>query len=435
MRFCRPQFFMLMVSLFSINYVFAQIEYYGVNLAAADFGENNLPGTFNVDYTYPTQAEVNYFMGKGMNVFRLPFRWERLQNDAYEALNSAEQTRMDNFINYATGQGAAVVLDPHNYARYFGVIIGSANLEVEAFEDFWSKLANHYKDNAKVIFAIMNEPNTMSSELWRDDANAAIRAIRRTGAANLILVPGNGWTGAHSWAQNWYGTANAIRMLEIVDSLDNMAFDVHQYFDSNYSGTSSTCQSASIGSQKLVDFTNWARNNGKKGFLGEFGAADNATCDAAVAGLLDYMIANSDVWLGWTWWAAGPWWGNYHYSIEPSANLDAPQMAILEQYIGVASAIGTSGRTVLPADYILTQNYPNPFNPSTIIDYQIAESNYVTLKVYNAQGKEIVTLVNDYQGSGYYTIKFNAAGLASGVYFYKLQAGNFVELKKMLFIK
>jgi endoglucanase len=87
-----------------------------------------------------------------------------------------------------------------------------------------------------VIFGLMNEPHSMATELWLNNANAAIAAIRSTGAENLVLVPGNAWTGAHSWNSNWYGTPNSTVMLNITDSLNNYAYEVHQYLDSNSSG-------------------------------------------------------------------------------------------------------------------------------------------------------------------------------------------------------
>ena len=74
--------------------VYSQTEYVGVNLAGAEFGENNLLGTYNQHYTYPTRAAVDYFVDKGMNVFRLPFRWERLQHTANAEFNSAELSRI-----------------------------------------------------------------------------------------------------------------------------------------------------------------------------------------------------------------------------------------------------------------------------------------------------------------------------------------------------
>ena len=65
------------------------------------------------------------------------------------------------------------------------------------------------------------------------------------------------------------------------------------------------------------------------GFLGEFAGAQNSTCQAAVAGLLGHIDANRDVWMGWSWWAGGPWWGSYMFTLEPTSGTDAPQLAWL----------------------------------------------------------------------------------------------------------
>ncbi|MEM8680782.1 MAG: glycoside hydrolase family 5 protein, partial [Planctomycetota bacterium] len=224
---------------FPIRDGLAELQYTGVNLAGADFGEGNLPGTYNVHYTYPTTAEIDYFIDKGVNTFRLPFRWERLQRSLNAPLDTTELGRMQAFITHATDHGAHVVLDPHNYARYHGNVIGGSSVSNADFADFWTRLAHEYKDNDRVIMGLMNEPNSMPTEQWASAANAAIAAIRQTGAENLILVPGNAWTGAHSWTQNWYGTPNATAMLTITDPGNNFAFDAHQYLDSDSSGTSS----------------------------------------------------------------------------------------------------------------------------------------------------------------------------------------------------
>jgi probable HAF family extracellular repeat protein len=88
-----------------------------------------------------------------------------------------------------------------------------------------------------------------------------------------------------------------------------------------------------------------------------------------------------------------------------------------------------------PRNFIVSQNYPNPFNPSTIIQYQVSSISQVTLNVYDVLGKEVATLVNEEKPVGDYEVHFNASQLASGIYFYKLQAGSFVETKKMILIR
>jgi len=88
-----------------------------------------------------------------------------------------------------------------------------------------------------------------------------------------------------------------------------------------------------------------------------------------------------------------------------------------------------------PNKYQLIQNYPNPFNPSTTINYQIPERSFVMLKVYDVLGSEITTLVNEEKPVGSYEVEFDAMSLPSGIYFYRLQAGSFVETKKMVLMK
>jgi hypothetical protein len=86
-------------------------------------------------------------------------------------------------------------------------------------------------------------------------------------------------------------------------------------------------------------------------------------------------------------------------------------------------------------DFHLEQNCPNPFNPSTTIQFQISNSSFVNLKVYDILGREVTTLVNEENPAGSYEVNFDAGGLSSGIYFYKLQTSNYVETRKMLLLK
>jgi len=97
--------------------------------------------------------------------------------------------------------------------------------------------------------------------------------------------------------------------------------------------------------------------------------------------------------------------------------------------------VGVEDDEALVNTFSLSQNYPNPFNPATIIKYSIAEPGLVSLKVYDVLGREVANLVNDFKSAGSYDITFNASGLASGVYMYKIESGSFVESKKMILIK
>ncbi|MBK7631219.1 MAG: T9SS type A sorting domain-containing protein [Ignavibacteriales bacterium] len=111
-------------------------------------------------------------------------------------------------------------------------------------------------------------------------------------------------------------------------------------------------------------------------------------------------------------------------------------------YNGTFGITGVEEENELLINFSLDQNYPNPFNPSTKIKYTIpnvslseVEGSRVQLKVYDVLGNEVATLVNESKPVGTYEVEFNASNISSGVYFYKLQSGNFVETRKMILLK
>lgn len=101
----------------------------------------------------------------------------------------------------------------------------------------------------------------------------------------------------------------------------------------------------------------------------------------------------------------------------------------------VMNLTGIGGEESLPSGYDLKQNYPNPFNPSTRITYVLPANQFVTLKIYNVIGQEIATLVRREQSAGSHMVVWNAANVSGGVYFYRLQAGSFAAVKRMILVK
>lgn len=301
----------------------------GVNLAGGEFG--SVGGAYGSGYIYPSMENIDYYASKGMELIRLPFKWERLQPNENGPLDAAELGRIREIVDYAATKGMTVALDVHNYGMaYGGKLTGSAELPNSSFADFWSKVATEFKGDANVMFNLMNEPYKHSAAEWLESANAAIQAIRETGADQKILVPGTIWSGAHSWMSS---DNHSVVGAGVIDPLDNYAFEVHQYLDGDSSGTSAYAVSETIGAERLTAITEWAKANGHELFLGEFGAAQNATSLAALDNMMQYMDENADVWIGATYWAGGPWWGDYIFSIEPDENgNDKPQMAILQKY-------------------------------------------------------------------------------------------------------
>jgi len=102
--------------------------------------------------------------------------------------------------------------------------------------------------------------------------------------------------------------------------------------------------------------------------------------------------------------------------------------------LGVVTSV-TPVSTEIPKEYKLSQNYPNPFNPVTKINYSLPKSGFVTMKVYDMLGREVVNLISENKTAGNYSVDFNASNLTSGVYFYRLESNGFVDTKKMMLVK
>ena len=119
--------------------------------------------------------------------------------------------------------------------------------------------------------------------------------------------------------------------------------------------------------------------------------------------------------------------------------ISAFDLSINESPLTTAVTINTTGvseqSSTIPSKYVLNQNYPNPFNPSTIIHFELPQTGYVTLKVYNLLGQEVAMLVNEVKPAGFYAVKWNASNVPTGMYFYQLTSGGFSQVKKMLLIK
>ncbi|KAH0024947.1 endo-beta-1,4-glucanase, partial [Aureobasidium melanogenum] len=273
----------------------SKLQFIGVNEAGPEFGERNIPGRLGTDYTWPDLDSISTFVNKGYNSFRVNFLMERLvPNEMTGSLDAAYLNNLTQTVDGITKLGAYAIIVPHNY---------------------------EFKDNEKVIFDTNNEFHDESSTLVAELNQAAIDAIRSVGATSqYITVEGNVWTGAWTWTttQGIDGKTNSETMGTLTDSVDKkLIYQMHQYLNLDGSGTSSTCVSQTIGSERLKAATTWLRDNKKIGLIGEFAGAVNTDCEAALKDMFAFMAENSDVWAGALWWAAGPGWGNYMFSVEP----------------------------------------------------------------------------------------------------------------------
>ncbi|KAF9461098.1 endoglucanase 1 [Collybia nuda] len=310
-----------------------KIIYAGVNESGGEFGVFasvdtpgfGLPGRFGVNYAFINKTTVDIFVDQEkINFFRVTFLMERMCPISFGLGKRFNETYFSEYadaINYITvTKGAYALLDPHNYMRYndpsmqpfTGSIIGNSSdptaATTQQFRAFWQELARRFVNNPKVVFGINNEPHTMPTELVLANDQAAIDGIRASGARQLILAPGNGFTGGHSWTQSTgAGIAPSSDFLnKLVDPLKNTAIDIHEYLDVDFSGQHDACTQPAP--SNLAALTTWLQDNGLKAMITEFGGGNNEGCFQAIDEMMKYMTAN-DVYIGWAIWAAGPLWG------------------------------------------------------------------------------------------------------------------------------
>lgn len=306
-------------------------HYYGINIAGAEFTPDKLPGTINKDYVYPSPAIMGVYASFGMNIVRVPFLWERLQPKLNDRFAPDELQRLDDVVKQAEKLKIHIILDAHNYGFYRGKPIGSSEVPTESFVAFWKTLATHYKTHALVIYGIMNEPNTHSANDWAAINKAVIAGIRSTGARQAILIPGTLYTGVHSWNKKTSAGSNAEALAKIKDS--NLIIEFHHYFDSNFSGTHPDCHATEVTLSALANATVWLKQTKHKGFLAEFGTSKDAHCLEVMDAALNFISRKNKQWVGWTYWGASEWFGDYMYNIYPLKSETYPQLSILKKHI------------------------------------------------------------------------------------------------------
>jgi len=325
------------------------LQYVGVNLSGLEFGS----GIGTQGSTYVLPSEDNYTawaQNAGSNIIRLPFTWERLQPLDGGPLDQTYLNYLKSSVAYAQAHGETIILDMHNYGLYNGAPATAAQLS-----DVWTKLGTVFNGNSSVWFDLMNEPNNISATQWESVEQQTVNAMRADGISNKLLLEGTAWSGAWTWITS----GNAAAFANFKDPANNYAYDVHQYLDSDGSGTSSTAVTGS-GSTRLVDITNWAESTGHKLFLGETGLANNSGSETEMKAMITYMNAHTDAWQGMTLWGAGPWWPqNYIYNVNPtglgtSTVTNASDITDMLSYL-TPSASQTNSPPVAQADNFTAQ--------------------------------------------------------------------------------
>ncbi len=308
------------------------IHLVGVNLAGAEFGSHTLPGTYNKEYIYPGEANFKRHADLGLKLIRLPFRWERIQPKLGTALNEAEVARMVQALDYAHKYNLKVILDMHNYYRYYGKLIATTDVPISQFANTWKMIAQRVINHPAVYgYGLMNEPHSTNGQ-WPQAALAASKAIRTVDKNRWIFVAGDRWSNSFYWASH---NANLISDPWMRDNNNKLVYEAHMYLDHDYSGSyanKSETFAPDLGVRRVKPFVDWLKTHNLRGFIGEHGVpAWSSSAMVATDNLLAYLNQNC---IPSTYWAGGPWWGEYALSLDVKSGAHRPQIPVLQKHTG-----------------------------------------------------------------------------------------------------
>lgn len=289
----------------------------GVNLSGAEFGGTAF---------YQTTADADVYLDKGFNGIRYPHKMERLMPTLGGALASPDKDSYKTIVDHITiTKEKYCIIDPHNYIRYDGNIMGSDEFSARDLVDYWEKMADHLGQNDKVIYNLMNEPYGIPPRELADGMRACVAALRAKGYYNLILIPGDFYTKAKTFVSNQnFAQYAGVKF----DPVLNWGFEVHQYFDPDETGTSGVCSTSKTTTlDELIDYAN---DYGWRLFLGEFLFNDNPDCRTVSNAIFSKLEMNNTDFQGWTAWGGGANWSTtYHGRLHPIDGVDTAYMLML----------------------------------------------------------------------------------------------------------
>lgn len=300
-----------------------------MNVAGPGFNDRVLPGRNGYDYAFPSSTYLDRWQSRGIRIIRLSVLWERLQPTPEKELDTAYAQGIDKFLTQAAKRNMGVILDIHNYGRYYQKVIGTSDVPLTYYESFMRRVAHRWKDHPGLVgYDLMNEPYGAADAYWPSVAQAGINGVRAADPVKAIYVEGKSWSNALNWP-----TLNGDLLL-LKDPANNLVFSAHMYADVDASGTYQTAIPASFDTDLAVNrvkpFVEWLVRNNRRGQLGEFGVPPDAGYLKAMDRLLTYLHTKC---VPLSYWAAGELWGGYPLSIEPDGGKDKPQWAVVGPHV------------------------------------------------------------------------------------------------------
>ncbi len=368
----------------------------GANIAGGDFGGSGAyPGVLGFDYWYPRANDIDMAKAIGIELVRVPFKWDRIQHDTEGVLDAAlwapDITALDNAINAMEARGMRIILDMHNYAgRSLTVAgvrtsykIGAPELPASEFGRVWQLLADHYKDRPSIWgYDIMNEPVGVTTANWVTYCQTVVTAIRQVDMKTAIILEG-----APSYAHTSGWLTLGAPLLAVSDPANNLIFSGHCYIDRDQSGTWSHgvsfdaelvgsgkpyadhASALNVGVDRVKPFVDWCVANNVRGLVGEYASpckTDEANWNIATDNMLAYMTNNGNGLISGTQWSSGGISTGSQTRMQPRVDNSNPSLeqTILPNYV---SGVGTNywpsftwydESITTTADYSFAYSYP-----------------------------------------------------------------------------
>ena len=419
-----------------------------------------------------SQRLIDSVKAAGYDAVRLPCAWDCHTTNG--VIDPAWIARVKEVVDYCINDSMYVVLNIHWDGGWLeNNVTTSAQEAVNAKQqNYWTQIANYFKDyDEHLLFAGANEPNVENAtgmSVLLSYHQTFINAVRATGGNNssrtlIIQGPSTDIDKTNNLMNTMPTDSIANRLMVEVHYYTPWQFcgmtndetwgKMFYYWGNGYHSTTDVTRNATWGEEsQLEQYMGLMKtkfvDKGIPVILGEYGVVKrtltgNSDQDLHLASRLYFYkyFVESAVNKGIIPfnWDTGPYGNNTMGIFDRNTGAVADQ-GLLDSIMrgaGKGNTTSTSDETnlTLPNEFRLEQNYPNPFNPSTTINYQLPVSGFVSLKVFDVLGKEVDSLVNNYQNAGNYSVQFDASHLPNGVYFYRLDTGPYQSAKKLLLLK
>ncbi|MBA2710373.1 MAG: cellulase family glycosylhydrolase [Tatlockia sp.] len=345
----------------------------GINLSGLEFGKSIdpvvIPNLSEADSSFENSdlKETEEFIKAGVNTVRVPVSWGflQLEGPGKGGINLAYYNNyLRPLLQTLTKAQVNTIVDLHAYMRYskFGEQYsgcapnggpcpdGTLITDENAYKSIWGQLAKLIQNDPQIdqkfmMFDLMNEPVDVPNDKVFTIQASLINMLQEQKFDGYLLVEGNNWTGLHSWAKQWTGSDNQVYSnatlftrenfnKQGINDLSKVVINVHQYLDSNFSGTADTCQQ-DLSKFNLQEFTDYLSINKFQAMVTEFGTGrDASSCKAPLTAFMHYLEDNSAKgkdygFIGWTIWSAGHGWGTYNLRVQPSSY----QMDVLKEFL------------------------------------------------------------------------------------------------------